>query len=63
MPSARYKNFKVTGVFKTGLYEYDSAYIYMGIENAQDLMGFGNKVTGLSIRVDDMWDVSRLKRS
>lgn len=62
IPSARYKNFKISGVFRTGLYEYDIAYVYMGLETAQDLMGFGNKVTGLSIRVDDMWEVSRLKR-
>ncbi len=62
MPSPRMKNFKISGVFRTGLYEYDIAYVYMGLDIAQDLMGFGNKVTGLSVRLDDMWEVNRVDR-
>ncbi len=57
----RLRNFKVMGVFKTGLYEYDIGYVYMGLENAQDLTGYGGKVTGLSIRIDDLWDAKRIK--
>ncbi|MFC1500513.1 FtsX-like permease family protein [Candidatus Zixiibacteriota bacterium] len=62
MPSVRMKNFKISGVFRTGLYEYDIAYVYMGLETAQDLMGYGQKITGLSVRLDDMWDVNRVDR-
>ncbi|MFC1628253.1 FtsX-like permease family protein [Gemmatimonadota bacterium] len=62
MPSPRLKNFKISGVFRTGLYEYDIAYVYMGLDTAQDLMGMGNRITGLSVRLNDMWDVSRVDR-
>ena len=41
---------EVTGVFDTGLYEYDNGYIYVSVEVAQRLAGLGNDVTGLEVR-------------
>lgn len=61
-PSVRQRNFKITGVFKTGLYEYDVAYAYLGLEAAQNLLGMGNRVTGLAVRIDDMWDAKSVKK-
>ncbi len=57
----RMRNVKVTGVFKTGLYEYDVAYVYLSLEAAQDLLGMGRRITGLSVRIDDMWRAGAVK--
>jgi len=54
-PSVRQRNFKINGVFKTGLYEYDVSYAYLGLKTAQNLLGMGDRVTGLAVRIDDMW--------
>jgi lipoprotein-releasing system permease protein len=41
---------EVTGVFDTGLYEYDNGYIYVSLPVAQQLAGLGKDITGLEIR-------------
>lgn len=46
------RNFKVAGIFKTGMYDYDSRYIYAGINDVQDFLEIGKSVSFLSIRVE-----------
>lgn len=47
--------FEVRGVFKTGMYEYDSSFGYTSIISAQSLLGFKeDMVTGMEVRVLDV---------
>ncbi len=46
---------EVTGVFDTGMYEYDNAYIYVSLRVAQELADIGGDVTGLEVRTTDRW--------
>ena len=47
--------FRVAGVFKTGLYEYDSSLAYVTMAAAQDLLGMkGDLATGLELKVADV---------
>lgn len=48
------RRFFVAGVFKSGLYEYDSKSSYVSLENAQRFFGQGNEVNGLQINVTDL---------
>lgn len=48
MPSI--KRLEVTGVFETGMYEYDNKYAYVSLELGQELAGLGSAVTGLEVR-------------
>jgi lipoprotein-releasing system permease protein len=49
------KVFRVAGVFKTGMYEYDSSLAYVDIPAAQDLLGLKDDVvSGLELRVSDV---------
>jgi len=45
----------VTGIFETGLYEYDATYMYMDLALAQQFAGFRNDITGLELAVNDRW--------
>jgi lipoprotein-releasing system permease protein len=47
--------FEVTGIFKTGMYEYDNAYVYMSLAAAQDLSALGTAVTGIDVKTNDRW--------
>lgn len=60
MPATTVILLEVTGLFQTGMYEYDNAYVYVPISVAQELTGFGEAVTGLEVRVRDIWDAKRI---
>ena len=49
------KQFVVTGFFETGFYEFDNTYVYISIESAQDLFRMGQKISGIEIRLDDLY--------
>jgi lipoprotein-releasing system permease protein len=43
----------VTGIFESGMYEYDVGLIFTSLETAQELYSLGNAVHGVEIRTDD----------
>ena len=43
----------VTGIFESGMYEYDYALIFTSLETAQELFSLGNAVHGIEITTDD----------
>jgi lipoprotein-releasing system permease protein len=48
-----FKQFRVTGYFETGLYEYDDNMAYISLESAQKLFQTGVGITGIELRLDD----------
>lgn len=55
------KTFTICGLFKTGMYEYDSTLAYVAIPAAQELLGFKRDiVTGLELKVADVDAVDKL---
>lgn len=61
--SPRYRDFKVAGIFKSGLADYDAAWAYISLEAAQRLSGRENAAELLQIKVDDVDDVKRIGRA
>jgi lipoprotein-releasing system permease protein len=49
-PDVRADAFEVTGIFDTGMYEYDNGSIYMALRTAQAFAGLGDGVTGIEVR-------------
>jgi len=52
-PIPREIRLEVTGVFDTGMYEYDNGYIFVSLAVAQQLADLGDDVTGLEVRTKD----------
>jgi lipoprotein-releasing system permease protein len=50
VPVPRTLEFEVTGVFETGMYEYDNQYVYVNLPAAQELAGLDTAVTGIEVR-------------
>ncbi len=50
MPTPRVERLPVTGIFKTGMYEYDNAYVFTSVREAQRIGDLGNAVTGIEVR-------------
>jgi lipoprotein-releasing system permease protein len=47
--------FQITGIFRTGMYEYDDNYVFIALDAARELARLGDAVTGLEIRTEDRW--------
>jgi lipoprotein-releasing system permease protein len=43
----------VTGIFESGMFEYDVGLIFTSLETAQELYNIGNAVTGIELMTDD----------
>lgn len=52
MPVA--KRFSASGVFKTDMYEYDNAYVFIALKDAQELFEMEDQITGLDIKLDNI---------
>lgn len=48
------RQFVITGIYETGMVEYDDIYVYTSIRSAQDLLRLDGQVTGIEILVDDL---------
>ena len=49
------KRFEVTGIFESGFYEYDASLAFIHLKTAQDLIKIGDSVSGIGVRVDDIY--------
>jgi lipoprotein-releasing system permease protein len=54
-PIPREVRLEVTGIFDTGMYEYDNGYVYVSLPVAKELAGLHSDVTGLELRTSDRW--------
>jgi lipoprotein-releasing system permease protein len=51
----RVRKFRLVGIFDSGLYEYDSSLAYISLEEAQRFFGLNQSVTGIEIKLADMF--------
>lgn len=61
--SPRLKRFTVTGIFRVGMYEYDSALALTHLEDAGLLFRMANQVTGVRLRVDDLFNAPMIAQT
>ena len=50
----RTRKFRVTGIFYSGFYEYDGRLMYTSLKDTQDLVGRGDQVMGVELKVRDV---------
>jgi lipoprotein-releasing system permease protein len=58
----RLKSFKVVGIFEVGMYEYDSGLALIHLQDAQKLYQMDDRVTGVRLKVDDLFQAPRIAR-
>ncbi len=61
-PIPKVQNFRVGGVFKSGMYEYDANLIYMDLSRAQRFFELGDGATGIEVLVSDIYEAPKLGR-
>ncbi len=58
--SPRVQTFIVSGIFESGMYQYDESLAYISLASAQKLFDVPNQVTGLQVRVANPYQSGRL---
>ena len=54
------KRFEVVGRFESGMYEYDGSLAYIHLNDAQKILRMGDSVTGIEVRVDDIYGARQI---
>ena len=52
--------FELAGLSESGMYEYDSSFAYVSLEEAGRLMGMEGRATGLEVKVEDIYQAGRI---
>lgn len=58
----RSKTFEIVGLFRSGFYQYDSGLAFIPLSDAQHFFGLGDSVTGVHLRVDDIFQAEKVAR-
>ena len=58
----RVKSFRVVGVFEVGMFEFDSGLALIHIADAQKLYRLGDAVSGVRLKLDDLFAAPRVAR-
>ncbi len=56
------RTFTVVAVFESGMFEYDSSLAYIGLEEAQKFFNMNHTVTGIEVKVDDIFQAAEIGR-
>jgi len=59
----RIKRFVLVGVFESGMFDYDTQLAYMSLDDAQRFFDLKGSVTGIEVRVRDVYDARRVARA
>lgn len=55
--------FRVSGIFHTGMYDYDVNLAFLNIEDAQEFFGVGHVVTQIGVKLDNPYHASIVKKT
>ncbi len=56
------KKFKIKGIFDSGMYEYDTSLAYISLKSAQKFLNMGDAVSGVELKVRDLYGVKEIAR-
>ena len=54
VPTPDVRSFRIAGIFHTGMYEYDTKWTYVLIEEAQKFLKLEDKINGIEVQVQDI---------
>jgi lipoprotein-releasing system permease protein len=56
----KYNRFRVAGIFSSGFYDYDSAWAFARLSDAQRLFGLGDLISVLEFKIDDIYKAGEI---
>jgi lipoprotein-releasing system permease protein len=59
----RLRLFQVDAIFHSGMYEFDNSLVYVSLPAIQELLRFGDRVTGLEVTVRDIYAAQEVSQA
>jgi len=59
----RVQRFVITGIFKSGFYQYDSSYAFIRLNDAQKLFSEPDLISVISFKVDDLYKADKVAQT
>ena len=59
----RMSAFLISAIFQTGMYEFDNSLVYTGIPALQEFLGLGTRVTGLEVKLRDIYAAPAIRET
>jgi lipoprotein-releasing system permease protein len=56
----KYSRFRVTGIFSSGFYDYDSTWAFTRLSDSQQLFGLGDLISVLEFKIDDIYKAGQV---
>ncbi len=57
------KKFELVGLFDAGMYDYNTGFVYIALPDAQKFFEMPGRVSGLQVRVDDIYQADKIAAS
>lgn len=57
------KNYVVRGIFDAGFYDYNMVMVFLDIRNAQQLFGYGDRITNIEVKLRDPLKSTRVSQA
>ncbi len=57
------RRYRVVGLFDSGMYEFDSTFAFISISEAQSFFGMNDRVTGIEVKVDNIYNVRNIGKN
>ncbi|MFA5859038.1 MAG: lipoprotein-releasing ABC transporter permease subunit [Elusimicrobiota bacterium] len=55
MTIPKMRKYKVTGLFESGMYEFDNTFVFMNLQTAQEFLGLGKQISGYQVKVNNFY--------
>ena len=59
----KYIRFRVTGIFNSGFFDYDSSWAFIRLADAQQLFGLGDVISVIQFKLDDIYQAGEVARA
>ncbi len=57
------RKLEIVGIFDAGMYDYNTGFAYISLPEAQKFYGMPGRVSGLEVRIDDIYDADSISNA
>ncbi|MFA5144612.1 MAG: FtsX-like permease family protein [Candidatus Omnitrophota bacterium] len=61
-PLGKQYNLKVTGIFNSGMYDYDMNLLFVHLKSAQEMLGLYGQISAVAIKLDNLYLADKVKQ-